>query len=249
MFLVAELTVRTFQDAIRQERTTLDDLETSMLDGAERAQVLELHRVIRRVNDLRRTVTEYRDAVIDSNDDLEANPDEPALVRQLAGVHAQPVSALLFDLALLRDEVATAGELQRSLISTRQHTVINRLTVISALLLPLAVITGFYGMNFGSMVDAIGSPAVFILLGVRDPHCGCRCPARADAASRWLLALNDEDTARSGRRTHPSTTNTERRDGLHGTSVTAGPSPFGNRTDVTPGRVRQPGEASERWRW
>ena len=35
MFLVAELTVRTFQDAIRQERTTLDDLETSMLDGAD----------------------------------------------------------------------------------------------------------------------------------------------------------------------------------------------------------------------
>jgi Mg2+ and Co2+ transporter CorA len=107
------------------------------------------------------------------------------------------VSGLLTDLAMLRDEIATAGDLYSSLISTRQNTVINRLTVISALLLALTVITGFHGMNFDWMVDAIGSPAAFTLLGIAIPIASVAVLLALMRRAGWLLALHGaaEDTA------------------------------------------------------
>ena len=43
---------------------------------------------------------------------------------------------------------------------------INRLTVVSGVLLPLTVITGFFGMNFAWMTDRIDTAATFWLLGM-----------------------------------------------------------------------------------
>ena len=41
-----------------------------------------------------------------------------------------------------------------------------RLTVIATIFLPLTFLTGFFGMNFGWLVDHIDSAAAFWLLGV-----------------------------------------------------------------------------------
>ena len=50
---------------------------------------------------------------------------------------------------------------------TRQATLINeRLTLVTVIFLPLTVISSFFGMNFGWMVDHIGSATSFILLGI-----------------------------------------------------------------------------------
>ena len=50
---------------------------------------------------------------------------------------------------------------------TRQATLINeRLTLVTVIFLPLTVISSFFGMNFGWMVDHIGSAASFVLLGI-----------------------------------------------------------------------------------
>ena len=50
---------------------------------------------------------------------------------------------------------------------TRQATLINeRLTLVTVIFLPLTVISSFFGMNFGWMVDRIGSATSFVLLGI-----------------------------------------------------------------------------------
>jgi magnesium transporter len=50
---------------------------------------------------------------------------------------------------------------------TQHATLINeRLTLVTVIFLPLTVISSFFGMNFGWMVDHIGSAASFVLLGV-----------------------------------------------------------------------------------
>jgi magnesium transporter len=43
---------------------------------------------------------------------------------------------------------------------------INRLTLVSMIFLPLTLITGFLGMNFGWMTQMIGSADAFVLLRV-----------------------------------------------------------------------------------
>lgn len=55
-------------------------------------------------------------------------------------------------------------------VLTQQGTVISeRLTVIATVILPLTLVTGFFGMNFGWMTDRIGSLPAFLLLGLGVP--------------------------------------------------------------------------------
>ena len=42
-------------------------------------------------------------------------------------------------------------------------------SVVATIFVPLTFVTGFFGMNFGWMVDHIDSPIAFWLLGDRDP--------------------------------------------------------------------------------
>ena len=51
-------------------------------------------------------------------------------------------------------------------VSNVQARVINRLTIISAVFLPLSFLTGFFGMNFQWMIDHIASAKAFVLLGI-----------------------------------------------------------------------------------
>src|SRR6516225_3735238 len=51
-------------------------------------------------------------------------------------------------------------------VAKRQADQINRLTLVSIIFLPLTFITGFFGMNFNWMIQRIGSPDAFVLLGV-----------------------------------------------------------------------------------
>jgi Mg2+ and Co2+ transporter CorA len=54
-------------------------------------------------------------------------------------------------------------------IAQRQGEQINRLTLVSLIFLPVTALTGFFGMNFNWMIDAIGGPAAFFILGVTLP--------------------------------------------------------------------------------
>ena len=54
-------------------------------------------------------------------------------------------------------------------IAQRQGEQINRLTLVSLIFLPVTALTGFFGMNFNWMIDAIGGEAAFLVLGVMLP--------------------------------------------------------------------------------
>lgn len=54
-------------------------------------------------------------------------------------------------------------------IAKRQGEQINRLTIVSLMFLPITFLTGFFGMNFDWMINSLGSPAAFLLLGILLP--------------------------------------------------------------------------------
>ena len=68
-----------------------------------------------------------------------------------------------------KDLLTGAMDVYLSTVSNRLNLVVERLTVLSTILLPLIVLTGFFGQNFGWLVRHVGSLAAFLLLGLALP--------------------------------------------------------------------------------
>ena len=74
-----------------------------------------------------------------------------------------------FFAAANKDLLTGAMDVYLSMVSNRLNLVVERLTVLSTILLPLIVLTGFFGQNFGWMVRHVGSWETFVLLGLLLP--------------------------------------------------------------------------------
>jgi magnesium transporter len=61
------------------------------------------------------------------------------------------------DVHRFREILSNAMELHLSSTSTRLNQTLSQLTIIASLFLPLTFLSGFFGMNFGWLVDHIGS--------------------------------------------------------------------------------------------
>jgi magnesium transporter len=68
-----------------------------------------------------------------------------------------------------KDLLTGAMDVYLSTVSNRLNLVVERLTVLSTILLPLIVLTGFFGQNFGWLVRHVGSFTAFLLLGLALP--------------------------------------------------------------------------------
>jgi magnesium transporter len=189
LFIVVELVVRSFRDAIHAIRTELDTIEEDALDNPESGQLVRLNALHRRISVMRRDLGEYADALEDANELLTAGVELPPVAARLARAHASSVERTLEALSVTRDEVANAMDLHRSLTGNRQAMVINRLTVISVLLLPLTFVTGFFGMNFGWLTERITSGGAFWLLGVALPIAVAATLLVLMWRAEWLLVL------------------------------------------------------------
>jgi Mg2+ and Co2+ transporter CorA len=65
-----------------------------------------------------------------------------------------------------RDLVNSALEIHLSLVANRQNEVSKQLAIIATIFLPLSYLTGFFGQNFGFMVNGITSKETFFYLGI-----------------------------------------------------------------------------------
>jgi magnesium transporter len=147
----------------------IDELQDKVVQGPTDEQLHELFAMRRRLVALRRVVTPQRDlaATIASGVvELPGMDDEAERYFRDVYDHLIRVSEMIDS---YREVMGGAMEVYLSTVSNRLNTIMARLTVISTIVLPLIVLTGFFGQNFAWMVRHVGSVGAFLILGLALP--------------------------------------------------------------------------------
>ncbi len=76
------------------------------------------------------------------------------------------VERVLDQMDSAKELVTKTLEVHLGLAAQRQGEVTRQLTIIATVFLPLSFITGFFGQNFGFLVNEIASPWLFVTLGI-----------------------------------------------------------------------------------
>lgn len=125
----------------------IEDLEDLVLERPDQETLNALFRLKRNLATLRKVVAPQRDAM-----SLLTRRDLPFLDQEKLAYHLRDVHDHLLRLTdmvdTFRDLLSSGIDLYMSSVSNRLNRVVNRLTVVTIVVGALAVITGFYGMNF-----------------------------------------------------------------------------------------------------
>ncbi|MGD0474112.1 MAG: magnesium transporter CorA family protein [Candidatus Velthaea sp.] len=141
-------------------------LESALLGDPRRtsAVLLEIYEMKKELARFRRAVVPVRDilAPILRGDLQLFGTDELPYYRDVL----DHVSRVVDQLDGAREAVNNARETHISLASHRQNEVAKQLTIVATVFLPLTFITGFFGQNFGWLVNHITNRETFVLWGL-----------------------------------------------------------------------------------
>jgi magnesium transporter len=166
--LLDELT-DSFFPALEDMDERIDELQDSMIAGPSDEQLQEMFAMRRTLIHLRRAVTPQRDLAGELARGLETIPDlDEEAERYFRDIydHLIRVSDMIDS---YRDLMSSAMDVYLSTVSNRLNVEMKRLTIIATIALPLIVISGFFGQNFGWLVVHIRSLWTFLLFGVAMP--------------------------------------------------------------------------------
>jgi magnesium transporter len=144
----------------------IDALEDQILVRPTEAQLGRLFDMKRSLIALRKVVTPQRDmfaTLLSGRDVLPGmTADAERYFRDLYD-HLIRISDLVDS---YRDLLSGALDTHLSTVSNRLNVVMKQLTIIATVFLPMSFLTGFFGQNFGWMVDRIQGLPVFLIVGI-----------------------------------------------------------------------------------
>ncbi len=158
--------VDSFIPPLERFNDRLEILEDAMLSRPTEVQMQEILRMRRRLVLLRKAIAPQRDLFGRLAGGV---ADLPGLTPE-AERHFRDVYDHLFRLAetidAYRELMTGAIDVYHSAASNRLGSVTKQLTVIATIFLPLTFVTGFFGQNFGWMVDHVDGWPAFLGFGI-----------------------------------------------------------------------------------
>lgn len=161
-------------------------LQTGLFESSrdERATLREIFDLKNDVHQARRSVVPVREILQPLvRGDLKLFERDRAVYYRDVYDHAIRV---IDQLDSARDLVNSALEVHISLVANRQNEVAKQLAIIATIFLPLTYLTGFFGQNFGFMVNHIVSPRTFWLVGVGSQVAGLTALLTYFRIKRWF---------------------------------------------------------------
>jgi magnesium transporter len=147
----------------------IDAVEEGIFEQPDEEQLRRISSLRRRLVSLRRVIVPQRELVgTMANGSAELPGSTLEVERSFRDVYDHLIR-LTDTLDSYRDVVTSVIDLYNSTVSQRQNAVVKQLTAIASIFLPLSFIAGYFGQNFRWMVDAVGGPVAFFVLGVGLP--------------------------------------------------------------------------------
>jgi magnesium transporter len=149
--------LRALADRHATEVEHLEEIAFERPKPADRRRMSELRSELFR---LQQIVMPQREMLARGGDLLETLP---GLERDVA---RHPFRDVHDDLVVTSTEIEYLRELLSEAVNVLINQMAGRLTIVATIFLPLTFATGFFGMNFGWMVDHIDTAESFLILGV-----------------------------------------------------------------------------------
>jgi magnesium transporter len=145
----------------------IDGVETAMVENPTEEQLQRVFALRRQLVTLRKVITPQRDIFARSIDRLAELPglslDKRDYFRDVYD-HLIRISDLV---DTYRELLSGATDLYLSTISNRQNEVMKQLAIVGTIFLPLSFVVGFFGQNFGWLVNHAIAPAwTFWVFGI-----------------------------------------------------------------------------------
>src|SRR5919204_64649 len=157
VYAVLDAMVGTGFDALNDAELALEGLQLVTAGTANaRVRMATLRAISVRLNAMRRRIGPQRGI-------FERVSQEIGQVEGLDADSERYFERIYEQLNRLIDGIDAAAGSMATLIDLRLNETMYWLTVVATIFLPLTFVTGFFGMNFGWMVDHIGSPLIFWL--------------------------------------------------------------------------------------
>ena len=144
----------------------IDAVEDEVLERPTDEQLQRISQFKRDLAGLRRIVGPERDLFLRASQDLEKIPGLEPATRDYFRDLEDHLIRLTDTIDSYRDLLTSAMDVYLSTVSNRLNVVMERLTIVATIFLPLTLLTGFFGMNFGWLVRNIETPGAFWAFGV-----------------------------------------------------------------------------------
>jgi magnesium transporter len=165
-YRIADTLVDSFYPVLASLDDRIDALQSAVIERPRNSQLAELLDYRSALISLRKVISPQRDLFASLSSgvtDLPGFDDEG--LRYLRDVYDHLIR--LSDLIdAYRDLMSGTTDAYLSVVSNQLNVVMKQLTIISTVFLPLSFLTGFFGQNFGFLVDHVGSWETFVGLGL-----------------------------------------------------------------------------------
>lgn len=164
--ILLQYLLATLDHAIRRLDVKLDHLRSQLDDGSKRSDYGRLASQRQEFQTAWVGFDRYGSAVRTAMVGIEAVPGMDPLGADELNDYAEQVEDFQQQLQERRRRLSDILHDAANAIAQQQGEQINRLTLVSLLFLPITAVTGFFGMNFNWMIDALNSESAFFTLGV-----------------------------------------------------------------------------------
>jgi magnesium transporter len=151
----------------------IDTVESEVTVEPRHEQVERMFRLKRQLLAIRRVVGPMRDIFSTQLDVLEDLPGLQHGARDYFRDIWDRLSRIAEQIDAYRDVLSSAMDVYLSSVSNRTNDVMKQLTIIATVFLPLTFITGFFGQNFGWLVQRVNSAVAFWGLGIGSVLVSC----------------------------------------------------------------------------